>query len=201
MGSVSLSDKVTEIMKRSLIAILVSVFLLSSCAIFKKSGPKADEFADYTEDISGERITFPDLSEQAKKVSDAAPRESAEAVDDDLEYALRAFKDKNKGERYWNGFTVLVFSGVDREQAFKTQKELEESFPDIKSDMQYQQPRYLLKVGKFVNRIEAQPYYHQLIEKFPTVRIIQDRFQREGYVNPDPVEDVERPDQNISQDL
>lgn len=181
-------------MKRSLVAILLLVTLMSSCALFKKSGAKADEFAGYSEDISGERITFPDLSEQAKKVNEEAPKPGEGAVDEDLEYALRTFKDKNKSERYWNGFTVLVYSGVDRDQAFKTRDELHEKFPDIKPEMQYQQPRYLVKVGKFINRVEAQPDYHTLKEKFPTVRIIQDRFQREGYVNPEPVEDVERPD-------
>ncbi len=181
-------------MKRSLAAIVLLVSFTTSCALFKKSGPKADEFAGYSEDISSERITFPALDEQAKKISEEAPKTGEGAVDKDLEYALAAFKDKNKGERYWNGFTVLVYSGVDREQAFKTRDELQEKFPEIKAEMQYQQPRYLLKVGKFINRVEAQPDYHVLKEEFPTVRIIQDRFQREGYVNPDPVEDVERPD-------
>ncbi|EOZ95993.1 hypothetical protein A33Q_2586 [Indibacter alkaliphilus LW1] len=188
-------------MKRSIPAIILMVFFISSCALFKKSGPSPDEFANYTEDISSDRITFPDLSEEAKKVAETAPKSSAISVDNDLEYALKAIKDNNKGERYWNGFTVLVYSGVDREQAFKAREELTEEFPDIKSEMQYQQPRYLLKVGKFVNRVEAQAHYHKLKSKFPTVRIIQDRFQREGYVNPDPVEDVERPDQNISEDI
>jgi hypothetical protein len=184
----------STLMKKSLAAIVLLVSFTSSCALFKKSGPKADEFAGYSEDISSERITFPALDEQAKKIIEEAPKPGEGAVDNDLEYALAAFKDKNKGERYWNGFTILIYSGVDREQAFKTRDEIQEKFPEIKAEMQYQQPRYLLKVGKFINRVEAQPNYHVLKEEFPTVRIIQDRFQREGYVNPDPVEDVERPD-------
>lgn len=161
---------------------------MSSCGLFKKTSSPSNEYENYQEDLSETRITFPDLEEQVAK-EETAPREKIQPADEDLEIALNNLKEANKEEMYWSGYTVLVYSGVDRDLAFKTRNELFTYFPDFKTDMQYQQPRYLVKVGKFVNRIEALTYYHQLKENFPSSRIIQDRFLRDGYVIPEPVTD------------
>ncbi len=184
--------------KSSLFLILGLGFLSSSCALFApKQGSTGSSFDTYTEDLSANRITFTDLDDIQLAQPEAVPSASSGslAVDGDLAVAIQRNIDKNRSERTWSGFTVLVYSGVDREQAFKTRNELFTQFPDLKPDLQYQQPRYLLKVGKFLNRIEAQTHYYQLRKKFPMARIIQDRFQREGYVNPDPIDDGERPNQ------
>lgn len=185
-------------MKRSLLGYLILVFLLGSCNLVKKVSSRPDAYESYTEDLSENRITFPDLAEEEEKMASEATTSSELAIDEDLEIAMKSFKDSNKSERYWNGYTVLVYSGVDRDDAFKTRNDLFTNFPDLKSDMQYQQPRYLIKVGKFINRVEALAYFHKLQDTFPSARIIQDRFQREGYINSDPVQNVERENQDFS---
>lgn len=183
-------------MKKSLLGLFVLLILSNSCAILQKSGTSADAYEGYSEDLSESRITFPSLEDQVEKnVKPVVTSTESLAVDEDLQLALRSFTEKNRGERYWSGFTVLVYSGVDRDMAFKTRNDLFMNFPDIKTDMQYQQPRYLVKVGKYVNRIEAQAHYHTLKDRFPSARIIQDRFQREGYVNPEPIDNGERQNQ------
>ncbi|WP_373494050.1 hypothetical protein [Aquiflexum sp.] len=180
-------------MKKSLFGLIVLLILTNSCAIFQKTGPSVDVYEGYQEDLSEKRITFPSLEKQvAETVKPRVTSTEVLAVDGDLEIALRNFTEKNRSERYWSGFTVMVYSGVDRDMAFKTRNDLFMNFPDIKTDMQYQQPRYLVKVGKYVNRIEAQAHYHKIKDRFPTARIIQDRFQREGYVNPEPIDNGER---------
>jgi hypothetical protein len=169
---------------------------MNSCALFQKGVTKADLYEGYEEDLSGSRITFPSLEEQSAKNTVPELINTVDlAVDEDLEIALNRFTESNRGELYWSGFTVLVYSGVDRDLAFKTRNDLFTLFPDIKTEMQYQQPRYLVKVGKFLNRIEAQADYHKLKKQFPSARIIQDRFQREGYVNPDTIDNGERQNQ------
>lgn len=183
-------------MKKSLFGLFVLLILTNSCALLQKGGDSADAYVGYQEDLSERRITFPSLEEQvAENAQPVITSTESLSVDGDLEIALRNFTENNRGERYWSGFTVLVYSGVDRDMAFKTRNDLFTHFPDIKTDMQYQQPRYLLKVGKYVNRIEAQAHYHKLKDKFPSARIIQDRFQREGYVNPEPIDNGERQNQ------
>lgn len=179
-------------MKRSFLVYPVLLFLLGACAALKKGDTGADAFANYSEDLNKTLIKFPDLAEASQRSDAEEVALGQESIDADLAQSLENFIDNNRSERYWNGFTVLVYSGVDRDLAFKTRDKLYTEFEDMKVDMQYQQPRYLVKVGKFINRIEAQAYFHQLIEEFPASRIIQDRFQREGYVTPEPVQDGDR---------
>jgi hypothetical protein len=177
-------------MKRSLVILIFPVILMSSCGLLKKTSTATNEYENYQEDLEVSRVIFPELEEQTSKTeSSSQPDGKVASADADLEIALNNLKESNKLEMYWSGYTVLVYSGVDRDLAFKTRNDLFTYFPDFKTDMQYQQPRYLVKVGKFVNRIEALTYYHQLKENFPSSRIIQDRFLREGYVTPEPVTD------------
>lgn len=173
-------------MKGPLLLSFIAVILLGSCSLLKKPATTANEFGSYSESLDETRITFPDLEEQlAKDVEEEVKPSGSLAVDEELGIALDRLKQMNEAEMYWSGFTVLVFSGVDRDLAFKTRNELFTYFPEFKTDMQYQQPRYLIKVGKFANRIEALSFYHQLKPQFPSARIIQDRFVREGYVVPE----------------
>ncbi|SNS31889.1 hypothetical protein SAMN06295967_10762 [Belliella buryatensis] len=176
-------------MGRLILTGVVLLFLMGSCNLIKKTGGDAEKYDSFTEDLTLTRITFPDLAEQAAPKATSNEYAGDLTIDNDLTFAMESFVSGNKSERYYSGFTVLVYSGVDREAAFKTRNDLYTEFPDFKADMQYQQPRYLVKVGKFINRIEAQAYYHKLKETFPMARIIQDRFQREGYVNPDEFKD------------
>jgi len=179
-------------MKKSFVGYLVLAILFSACASLKKGDKSAEAFANYREDLSGTIITFPDLAEAVMAAEADAPSAGEMAVDRDLVASLNKFRDRNRSDRNWSGFTVLVYSGVDRESAFKTRDDLYTNYEGMKVEMQFQQPRYLVKVGRFINRIEAQAYFHKLREEFPAARIVPDRFQREGYVNPDPIQDAER---------
>ena len=166
---------------------------MSSCNLIKKSSSPADAYKGYQEDLSDSRITFE--TQNAPNAVDEKNLGSGDlSIDSDLNQLLNNLANSNKMERYYSGFTVLVYSGVDRNTAFKTRNDLYSQFPEIKSDMQYQQPRYLLKVGKFINRIEAQAYYFKLKDSFPLTRIIQDRFQRDENVSTDENQNVERLD-------
>ncbi|WP_143959430.1 hypothetical protein [Litoribacter populi] len=176
-------------MKNALIVILVSMFALSCAAI--KRGP-ADAYKDYSEDLSETRVTFPELPDPDEMESESSVAKGAGSpVDEDLEEAIGYFKRDNEDKQYYNGFTILVYSGVDRDKAFETRNDLYTTHPDVKADMQYQQPRYLVKVGQYVNRIEAQSLYYKIKEDFPSARIIQDRFERDGFEENDIEDDFD----------
>ena len=161
---------------------MLILFISTGCGIIniKKSGHNTARFDSYTEDLSESRITFAELPE-VKMPEPTAPGGSTagagEAVDSDLEEALAHFAQSKKEVPYYSGFTILVYSGLDRDLAFKTRNDLYSTFPDITAEMQYQQPRYLVKVGRYINRIEALRLFDEIKGKFPSARIIQDRFQ------------------------
>ena len=169
--------------------------VLWSCkAIRPSSDEGAAAFSTYQEDLSGSLPKYPDYKTPSEETSTSNSMGSAQSIDSQLEVVQQRFTEKNKSEAYFSGYTVLVFSGIDRNQAFKTQDDLKLYFPNLTPEMQYQQPRYLVKVGKFTYKIEAQKAFSQIKGQFPTARIIQDRFQRKEYVAP--TIDQNAPNQN-----
>ena len=170
------------------------MLITSSCGIIniKRSGSSSSRFDSYNEDISSSRITFAELPEVKAPTSIGPVSAGAgNAVDKDLEEALTHFANNKKEEPYFSGFTILVYSGIDRDLAFKTRNDLYSAFPEINTFMQYQQPRYLVKVGKYINRIEALYLFEKIKEQFPIARIIQDRFQRESVGNEQEIQNAE----------
>jgi hypothetical protein len=164
---------------------IVGLVLIALGCSSSKGVPKgeASRYAGYDENISTSLPDFPDFK-QALDSLNTAPPTSSQEVDLVLLEQVQKNYDKAKLAPYFNGFTVLVYSGVDRNVAFKTLEELTLLFPDSKPEMQYQQPRYLIKVGRFGYKIEAQPVFNALKKQFPTTRIIQDRFLRKEYELP-----------------
>ncbi len=160
------------------------VFIVG-CNSSKSTTNGASSYASYQENLSGSLPVYPDYKEAMEAESSSSSVESVESVDDVLGQKIRAMYDKNLTEPYFNGYSVLVYSGIDRTKAFETRDDLMENFPDINAEMQYQEPRYLVKVGKFNYKIEAQKSFSLIKSQFPTARIIQDRFQRKEYEAPE----------------
>ncbi|WP_186755746.1 hypothetical protein [Echinicola salinicaeni] len=167
-------------MTKQAFSLLMSFVLLAGCAGGSKISRSAAAYNNYQEDLSYNRITYPDLPKENSIAPESNGPISAEAgdpVDADLEQALTSFSIENEERGTYNGFTILVYSGVDREQAFSVRNDLYNTLPsEVKAEMEYEQPRYLVKVGQYLYRIEAHSLFHTIKKDFPTARIIRQRF-------------------------
>lgn len=162
---------------------LVIGVVLVGCKTNQSTTEGKNNYSNYQEDIRVSSLPqYPDYKTQATQPSSAISPQSNQAIDKDLQQVSGRLIEKNSTEPYYSGYTILVYSGVDRDKAFKTQEEMRVYFPDMTVEMQYQQPRYLVKVGKYNFKIESQKNFALIKPQFPTARIIQDRFQREGIV-------------------
>ncbi|WP_425636727.1 hypothetical protein ACPUEN_15080 [Algoriphagus yeomjeoni] len=161
--------------------ILGLVLIIASCKTTSKTSSTASSYANYQENLNSSLPVYPDYRAQMNAKSSIETSVSTEAIDDQLDQIQASLVSKNKSEPYFNGYSVLVYSGIDRDKAFKTRDDLAMNFPDLTPQMQYEQPRYLVKVGKFAHKIEAQKSFAEVKIQFPTARIIQDRFQREEF--------------------
>jgi hypothetical protein len=163
--------------------ILVVAIILAGCKTNKSSTESKNVYSNYQEDIRVSTLPqYPDYKIEAASSSGSISSPSNQGVDQQLQQISARLIEKNKSEPYYSGYTILVYSGIDRNKAFKTQEELRNYYPDMNVEMQYQQPRYLVKVGKYNFKIESQKSFALIKPQFPTARIIQDRFQREGIV-------------------
>lgn len=161
-----------------------STWALSILIVFfgcKTAGSGAESFSDYAsyqEDINASLPQYEDFRSMKSVSEDFLLLESGQAVDDQLVIFTKRLREKNQGELYFSGYTILVFSGIDRNQAFNIRDEIALNFPDLPTEMQYQEPRYLIKVGRYGYKFEAQKNFSMIKAQFPTSRIIQDRFLR-----------------------
>jgi hypothetical protein len=159
------------------------VLVFAGCNTANVTSNSANVYKNYREDIQLSSLPqYPDYTQQLNELSQPKVTGSVNTIDKELNLVKTRLIEKNKSELYFSGFTILVYSGVDRNQAFKTQSEFNDYFPDLNAEMQYQQPRYLVKVGKYNYKFESQKNFSLIKSQFPSARIIQDRFQREGYV-------------------
>ena len=162
--------------------VLGVILILASCQTNKVTTDSKNAFSNYQEDVRVSSLPqYPDFKTQTSQSSGSIPAQTNLGVDKELQQVTARLIEKNSSEPYYSGYTILVYSGIDRDKAFKTQEELRMYFPDMNVEMQYQQPRYLVKVGKYNFKIESQKNFALIKPQFPTARIIQDRFQREGY--------------------
>ena len=79
------------------------------------------------------------------------------------------------------GYRILVINTVDRAKATEAKTKMYQAFPELKSYLSFQAPKFHLKVGNFRDRAEAESYLESIKLTFPTgVYIVRDTIE----VNP-----------------
>ena len=89
------------------------------------------------------------------------------AVTRQVDLVLDSIHDQNLKNGYIDGYTIQVYSGIKREDALNMKKELSLALPDLESDVQYRQPNFRVRTGKYFSRLEAQKDYLAVKEVFP----------------------------------
>lgn len=85
-----------------------------------------------------------------------------------------------------SGFRILVVNTPTRAKAVEAKTKMYQEFPELRSYLIFQSPKFHLKVGNFRSREEAEPYLESIKQFFPAgVYVVRDRIE----VNPVPVSD------------
>jgi hypothetical protein len=94
-----------------------------------------------------------------------------------LDTSLNAIAQQNKSIRYAQGYRIQIYSGNNSDEAKKARDRSYALFPDTTPHLIYNQPTFRVKVGDFIDRLEAQRVYAGLISEFPNAMVIQDRIE------------------------
>lgn len=97
------------------------------------------------------------------------------AVNKKLDTVLDSIDRYNTSRQFIDGFSIQIYAGLKREDALNAKKNLSTSLPDIPSEVEYSQPNFRVKVGKYYSRIDAQRDYVAIKRYFPTAIIIPDK--------------------------
>jgi hypothetical protein len=167
---------------RLYIYLIIGVWLVGCASPKNTTVSTSSQGSGYTEDLSIWRPkaeTTTDNSTSNTNVS-TAPKQTQHvepkyAVNKKLDTVLDSIDRYNRARQYIDGFTIQIYAGLKREDALNAKKNLATSLPDLQSEVEYAQPNFRVKVGKYYTRIDAQRDYVAVKKYFPTAIVIPDK--------------------------
>lgn len=166
---------------RYLVLNSISLFLLTiSCLMgCKASAQKNNSSNDYYEDISSLRLQYKSQEIESGNAKEQVVNGNMGYVKDD---SLRLAKKIDSLTSYlkanpikYAGYRILLYSGQSSEEANKIKKQVYMMNSDDNVYTEYKQPSFRVKVGNYINRIEANYHLEAYKKTFPNAMILPDQ--------------------------
>lgn len=166
----------------SFLIILIAT-VLASCAT-QKSTTSSAQGGKYSEDLSIWRPKVEAVDNNTTNVTSNDRRqtqyvEPKYAVNKQIDIVLDSIDRYNLSRNYIEGFTIQIYVGSKKEYALSAKKQLTTALPAMDSEVQYLQPNFRVKVGKYFNRLEAQQDYSEVKRYFSSAIIVPDKLSIE----------------------
>ncbi|HEY9487343.1 MAG TPA: SPOR domain-containing protein [Chryseosolibacter sp.] len=172
-------------MRHLLLLLFGSLFIFGCSSKITTSGPSSGS-GKYSEDLS---IWRPEAEKvmDSSRISTAPPSrtrtnqyvEAKYAINEQVDTILDSIHEENLSRGAIDGFTIQVYSGIKREDALNIKKKLSQSLPDLDSEVEYRQPNFRVRTGKYLTRLQAQKDYLAVKGYFPNAIVIPDRIEIE----------------------
>jgi hypothetical protein len=179
-------------MRIILFALIAMVFVSCSSKVSTPSGGTAST-GKYSEDLSSLRTSQlkMDSAKNAKAVTTATKTvevkrdpamyiEARHTVNESIDVVLDSIDRINLSYGLVDGFTIQLYSGTKREEALNVKKQLSTSLPQLDADVNFVQPNFRVRTGRYYNRFDAQKDYMAVKRYFPNAIIIPDRIPTTG---------------------
>lgn len=165
------------------ILILAALAFLVGCKSTSATKSKTSTASVYSEDLSKlrpdlrteEQRTNLDTSSVAYQGGDKGQLKGHIATElDSIDQMLIA---QNHSERYVEGFTIQIYTGIDRQEAQDAVNRVNQLFPHLDPEMRYYQPTYKVKVGRYLNKLRAHEVLQSLKSQFPLALLIPEKIR------------------------
>jgi len=160
------------------VIIVISLAFISGCAVQRTSS--TSQSSRYSEDLSVWRPKeqLPADTSKTTSLPDKGKTtyvEARHAINEPLNTVLDSISRINLSRKFIDGFTIQVYSGLDREAALNAKKDLSISLPDLESHIRYDQPNFKVKAGGYYTRLDAQKDFVAIKRHFPSAIVIPDK--------------------------
>ena len=88
-------------------------------------------------------------------------------ITDQLDQWLAYHQEANEQVKYVQGYTIQVYIGGSREDAFKAKNNLHTHYDAMMPEVIYDLPNYTVRLGKFLDMLEAYPVYAAIRKHMP----------------------------------
>ncbi len=156
--------------------VYIALFLSLGCKPVKQTqtlqeGKYYEELSGLRPTVKAETVSIPDKP----KRDPTANAEPVLTVNKQLDAILDSIDRINLTRKFVEGYTIQVYSGLKREDALNVRKQLTITLPNLNSELQYVQPNFRVKSGKYFNRLEAEKDYQQVKQYFQSAILVPDK--------------------------
>ncbi len=161
-----------------------SLFLIALVVWFSACRPSQPvQVTNYSEDLS---IHRPDIAPVQEEVEDQSvelqdPVQLTDHIRTELDSILSIIIAGNLKKEYWDGFTIQVYNGLNREQAYGVRATVEDMELNLPVRLEYRQPNYKVKVGLYFDQLTAHTDLITLKEKFSASLLIPEKIKLSDY--------------------
>jgi hypothetical protein len=136
----------------------------------------------YQEDLSVFRPVYRVNTEKNAPTKSSIPPVKATSlaswnITTKLNSLLDTISIRNKVIKSANGYRVQIYVGESREEASAARNKSYQLLPEETPYLIPTLPSYRVRVGNFLDRLDAQKAYAQLIREFPTAVVVSDKIE------------------------
>jgi hypothetical protein len=167
---------------RILVFLVIAGVAISCSSKVTKSG--TSDSGKYSEDLSALRPKAPVDTVKQSGLNNGQTQasrnptvylEARHAVNQNLDAVLDSIDRINLSNGLVDGFTIQLYSGIQRDEALNVKKQIATAMPELDADLQFVQPNFRVRAGKYLNRLEAQKDFMAVKKLFPNAVIIPER--------------------------
>ncbi|HRE67454.1 MAG TPA: SPOR domain-containing protein [Cyclobacteriaceae bacterium] len=136
----------------------------------------------YYENLSSHRpkVVLPtetagkDTSTQTPVITPVTPTHT---VNEKIDIVLDSIDRYNQVRKFIDGYTIQIYSGQNREEAMEVKKKMTTDLPEYIANLQYQQPKFRVTVGRYFTKLEAHPDLVKLRSNFTAAILVPEKIQ------------------------
>ncbi|HRI78589.1 MAG TPA: SPOR domain-containing protein [Cyclobacteriaceae bacterium] len=154
-----------------------SSFVILTIMAFSCAAQKKDSKTYYHEDLYSLRPKFQEPIDTAKKTNtmikmDVTATHNVNALVDPILDSINRF---NLTRKLIDGYTIQIYSGQNREEAMNAKKKMVTDITDMNAELEYNQPKFRVRVGGYFSRLEAQKDLIRLKQVFPNAILVPEK--------------------------
>lgn len=152
------------------------IHFMVSCVAQKTSDkPYFENLSEVRPRVSAPPDTGTSSSTTEVVVVNTQPVSFTKTVNEKVDVVLDSIDRFNLTRRSVDGFTIQIYSGQNREEAMNTKKKMTTELPDLTANLQYQQPKFRVTVGKYYSKLEAYQDLSTLRSIFPAAILVPEK--------------------------
>lgn len=159
--------------KQIMVTLLMSHLLMSCVAQKKSDKPYYESLSDVRARVTAPVDSIPNITTTVTpEIKEVA---FTKTVNEKVDLVLDSIDRFNLMRRSVDGYTIQIYSGQNREEAMNIKKKMSTDLPDLTANLQYQQPKFRVTVGKYYSKLEAYQDLTKLRQNFSSAILVPEK--------------------------